>query len=282
VICASRDSQKVPQMHSPEFIQPLAVTRTQQTWRMPGASEILGCALPYLGLGDRLLLRAIGLLARLQIVSIHGLQHIRPACDPFILAVNHSTRRESLLVPALLLLQRGGRRLHLLADWNFRLIPGVGLIYSRAQVVTVLGKSAKPRALNILKPLYRRTLRPFEQARAHLLAGRSIGIFPEGKVNRDRDRLLRGRRGAARLSLETGAPVVPMGIRFPTVEPGQPIPGHAAMELHIGAPLVPPGPAQEEASLAAVTAWHTIIMTAIARQSGKAWTGTAEETGHAG
>jgi 1-acyl-sn-glycerol-3-phosphate acyltransferase len=269
-------------MHTLEFAQPVPVTPCQLTWRMPAAREILGCALPDLGLGDRLLLRAIGLLARCHIVSIHGLQHIRPTCDPFILAANHATRRESLLVPSLLLLQRGGRRLHFLADWNFRLIPGVGLIYSRAQVVTVPGKSAKPRALNVFMPLYRRALRPFEQARAHLLAGRSIGIFPEGKVNSNPDRLLRGRRGAARLSLETGAPVVPMGIRFPTVERGQPIPGHAAMELHIGAALVPPGPAWEEAPLAAVTAWHATIMAAIARQSGKAWTGATQEKGHVG
>jgi 1-acyl-sn-glycerol-3-phosphate acyltransferase len=163
---------------------------------------------------------------------------------------------------------------HFLADWSFRLIPGIGLIYSRAEVVTVLGKSARPRFLNALKPLYKRSLRPFEQAREHLIAGRSVGIFPEGTVNRDPDRLLRGRRGAARLSLETGAPVIPLGIRFPTVAPGQPIPSHAAMELHIGAPLAPPGPpAAERAPLPAVTEWHAAIMTAIARQSGKSWAG---------
>src|SRR5262245_6300827 len=267
-------------MQTPEFTQPLAGVPGQPAWRMPAASEILSAALPHLSLGDRLLLRAAALLARYQIVSIHGLQHVRAACDPFILAINHGTRRESLVVPALLLLRRGGRPLHFLADWNFRLIPGVDLLYSRAQVVTVLGKSAKPRVLNFLRPLYRHALRPFEQARAHLIAGHSIGIFPEGTGNRDPDRLLRGRRGAARLSLETGAPVVPMGIRFPTVARGQPIPGHAAMELHIGAPLVPPRLACERAPLSAVTAWHAAIMAAVARYSGKAW--MAEETGHVG
>jgi 1-acyl-sn-glycerol-3-phosphate acyltransferase len=261
-------------MHAPEVSQPLAVGPGQQIWRVPAPSEILGCALPDLGLGDRLLLRALALLARCQIVSIHGLQHIRAAGDPFILAANHTTRRESLLVPALLFLHRGGRRLHFLADWNFRLIPGVGLIYSRAQVVTVLRKSARPRFLNALKPLYQCSLRPFEQARAHLLAGRSIGIFPEGAVNRNRGRLLRGRRGAARLSLETGAPVVPMGIRFPSVADGQPIPLSTAMELHIGAPLVPPGPPLKEAPLPDVTDWHATIMRAIARHSGKTWNPT--------
>ncbi len=264
-------------MHVPELSQPLGIGPGQQAWRAPGLGEILGCALPHLGLGDRLLLRAFAMLARRQVLWIEGLQHIRTAGDPFILAANHATYRESLLVPALLLLHRGGRRLHFLADWNFRLLPGVGLLYARAQVVTVLGKSARPRLLNVFKPLYEGPLRPFEEAKAHLLAGRSVGIFPEGTINRDPGRLLRGRRGAARLSLETGAPVVPMGIRFPTVPPGEPVPAHAAMALHIGAPLVPSGPPLELAPLPAVTAWHTAIMTAIARHSGKTWNRAAAE-----
>src|SRR5262249_15944983 len=138
-------------------------------------------------------------------------------------------RLESLMVPAALCLNRGGRIIHFLADWNFRLIPGVGYIYSRAQVVTVTRKSAKPRFLNVLKPLYEQAVPPHERARRHLASGRSVGIFPEGEVNRDPDRMLRGRRGAARLSLETGAPVVPMGIRFPRHAPGRPINDHAMM-----------------------------------------------------
>jgi 1-acyl-sn-glycerol-3-phosphate acyltransferase len=166
---------------------------------------------------------------------------------------------------------------HFLADWNFQLIPGVGLIYARAQVVTVTRKSARPRFLNRLKPLYRHAQTSFERARAHLAAGRSIGIFPEGEVNRDRTRLLRGRRGAARLSLEMRIPVVPMGIRFPGSDPAGPVPAGAAMELHIGAPLRPPGSAAEEAGVTAVSAWHLVIMTEISRLSGKAWKETTTE-----
>ena len=78
------------------------------------------------------------------------------------------------------------------------------------------------------------------------------------------DQLLRGRRGAARLSLETGAPVVPMGIRFPGIKPGHRIQDHAVMELCIGAPLVPPAPVHEPASLDTVTHWHAAIMSEIA------------------
>jgi hypothetical protein len=64
------------------------------------ATEILACPLPRLGPGDRLLLRALALCASRYVVAIDGLQHIRPAQDPFILVANHSTLCESLLVPA--------------------------------------------------------------------------------------------------------------------------------------------------------------------------------------
>jgi len=244
------------------------------------AADILGHPLPHLHLGDRLLLRGLALIARRQIVAVHGLQHVRAAADPFILAANHNTCCESLLVPAVLFLHRGGRLMHFLADWNFRLIPGVGYLYRRAQVVTVTRKPAKPRFLNILKPLYRDAVPPLAGARLHLSAGRSIGIFPEGQVNRDPGRLLRGRRGTARLSLETGVPVVPMGIRFPGLEPGRRIRDGAVMELCIGAPLVPSTPASEPAALETVTHWHAAIMSEIARLSGKQWTAASKEANH--
>jgi 1-acyl-sn-glycerol-3-phosphate acyltransferase len=267
-------------MRVPDFAQPVTVGPGSLTWSSPAASHIVGCRLPHLGLGDRLVLRALALLASRHVVAIHGLQHIRAGMDPFILAANHNTRRESVMVPALVFLHRGGRIVHFLADWNFRLIPGVGFIYARAQVVTVTRKPARPRILNSLKPLYEHSQSALERARTHLVGGRSVGIFPEGQVNRDPGRLLRGRRGTARLSLETGVPVVPMGIRFPAADPDLPICGREPMELHIGAPLMPPGPPQERAGMRAVTGWHSVIMAEIARLSGKAWSAATKEANH--
>ncbi|NJO35689.1 MAG: hypothetical protein HC869_24035 [Rhodospirillales bacterium] len=104
--------------------------------------------------------------------------------------------------------------MHFLADWNFRLIPGMDFIYARAQVVTVTRKSAKPRFLNALKPLYRHAQPTLERARLIWPPAAPSGLFPEGEVNRDSRNLLRGRRGAARLSIETGIPVVPMAFVF--------------------------------------------------------------------
>lgn len=236
------------------------------------AGDVLKCALPHLGPSDRLLLRGLALVASRHVVSIQGLQHIAPARDPFILVANHGTMRESALVPSLLFLSRGGKRIHFLADWNYRIWPGIGLMYRRAEVVTVLRKPGRPRALNFLKAFYAHDHPPRVQARMHLAAGRSIGIFPEGQINPDPERMQRGRHGAARLSLELGVPVVPMGIRFPNVARGEPIPGNAPMALHIGAPVLPMKSAGPQASLPDVRAWHAAIMGEVARLSGKLWT----------
>jgi hypothetical protein len=57
----------------------MAVGAGSLTWRAPPLNQIIGHALPDLGLGDRVVLRALALLACRHIVSIHGLEHIRPA-----------------------------------------------------------------------------------------------------------------------------------------------------------------------------------------------------------
>jgi 1-acyl-sn-glycerol-3-phosphate acyltransferase len=116
---------------------------------------------------------------------------------------------------------------------------------------------------------------PLTQARHHLIAGRSIGIFPEGTVNRDRFQLLRGRHGAARLSLETGVPVVPAGIRF---SPSSPVDSDSRMDIVVG-PALPMPPASTVA-YADVRARHTQIMSAIGRLAGKTWKDTGVQ--HAG
>jgi 1-acyl-sn-glycerol-3-phosphate acyltransferase len=242
----------------------------------PSVRASLSLPLPELGLIDRMLVRSVALISRCKVCSIDGVEHIAPDRDPFILALNHSTRQEALLVPPLLFFLRRGRRIHFMADWNFRLIPGVGLLYRRAGAITVTRKPARPRFLNLAKPLFTDPASPMEQARQHLIAGRSIGVFPEGTVNRDPLRLLRGRHGAARLSLETGAPVIPVGLRFPTVPKGAGIPEGSLMSIEVGPPLMPSA-AADPAAYANVRDWHVRIMTTIGRLSGKAWESDAQE-----
>ena len=242
---------------------------SEQVWQPPALGELLRWGLPAQSTLDAWVVRSLALLARQQVLTVGGLDHIRTVHDPFIVAINHSTRTESLLVPALMVLYRGGRLIHFFADWNFRLIPGIGLIYRRAQTITVTRKSAKPAFLNVLKPLYMRPPGALNGARLYLEGGHSVGIFPEGTVNRDPDRLLPGHRGAAYLSIATGVPVVPVGIRFPGID-GR-IGDHARMEVEIGAALAPPPLRGRRPTRDDLIGWHATLMGEISRLAGKAW-----------
>jgi 1-acyl-sn-glycerol-3-phosphate acyltransferase len=239
-------------------------------WPLPGLARF----------GDRLLARLAGLLALRGIQDIEGWERIHPRNDPFLLVANHSSRREALLLPAILLLARGGSPVRFLADWNFRLIPGVGRLYDRTGTITLTRKDARPRLLNRLKPLFEPPIPAHVEALSHLRGGGSVGIFPEGTVNRDGGRLLRGRRGAARLSLEAGVPVVPVGIRFTGVDPrtGLVVSG-SSVRIRFGEVLHPPHPVALPASLGAVSDRHEELMTSIAALCSKEWSGTPPSRG---
>lgn len=219
---------------------------------------------------NRVLARVAALLARRQVQSVHGWQRLVDEPGPYLLVANHSSRREAVYLPALLMIARGGRPVHFMADWNFRLIPGAGYVYRHTGTITVTRKDARPRILNHLKPFFEQEVPPFEQARRLLLAGESVGIFPEGTVNRNAERLLRGRHGAARLSLETGVALLPVGIRFASRRNGQ-VDSSSAMSITIGRPLSPP--ALAEVATREVRDWHAELMTALAELSHKRWSG---------
>lgn len=231
---------------------------------------MLSAPAPHMVLRDRMLFRSLAALAARRLISVTGIEHIGSDRDPFILAPNHSTWVEAVLVPSFLVIRRQGKLIHFLADWNFRIVPGVGMIFRRGQVVTVARKDSKPKFLTVFRRFYEHPVPAMERARAHLVAGRPIGIFPEGTVNRDPERLLVGRVGMARLSLETGVPVVPVGIRYPGSWPHEPASEYAPMVIEIGPPMQPPA-VDGPPSATATRHWHTAIMGEISRLSGKAW-----------
>lgn len=236
-------------------------------WVPPGGAELFRWPLPNLGLFDRILIRNLVRAARRYVVSVSGIEHIGPDSDPFVLAANHASKPEAIYLPALLILLRRGHLVHFLGDWNFRLFPGINLLYRRFGVITVSHKPCPNRALNLLKPLYADPIGPFRRARKVLGQGRPIGIFPEGVVNRAPN-LLSGHPGAALLSLRSGAPVVPVGIIPVADANGRGRPGIA---IRIGAPMDPRAAGYATSTRAAITDWHAVIMSRIAELSGKTW-----------
>ena len=88
-----------------------------------------------------------------------------------------------------------------------------------------------------------------------LQAGKAFGVYPEGTRSRD-GRLYRGRTGVAQLALQSGAPVVPVGlIGTEQLQPvGSRLPRLAKVTVRFGEPLevagrydgVAPGRARRE------------------------------------
>lgn len=189
---------------------------------------------------------------------------------PVIFALNHTTKLEALVVPALLMALRGGRPVHFLADWNFLLVPGLATVFRIAEVIPVNRKPARPAFLNRFRARLCPDRSAHELARDRLAAGASVGIFPEGTATGLPDRLLSGHRGAAQLSLEAGVPLLPVGIRHAVGPGGRRVGEFAPMSLHFGEPLVPP-PGDRQPNRAEISEWHAQLMGALARLTGKRW-----------
>ncbi len=251
-------------------------------WHPPGQAEIWRRPLPLQsGVLTRVMVRSIFSVLRRDLVAVHGVERLATGSDPFIAVFNHSTRLEALLLPSLFCFLRQGRLVRFIADWNFALIPGIATLLRCGETILLVRKPARPTVLNVFRPWFERKGPAFERAASVLRDGGSVGIFPEGTTNRHPTRLLRGFDGAARLSLETGSPVLPIGIRFPNQSVEHPIRDRSPMEIFIGQPLHPsqhdPAPSRDH-----VRAWHARIMQEIGGLSGKLWDASSTRRKHHG
>lgn len=133
------------------------------------------------------------LVGKLWDFNVEGMEHI-PLSGPAVLCPNHVAAIDSMFVPAALdrdLIYVG--KSEYLDDWKTRwLFPALGMI-----------------------PIDRRggdhATAALDAARGVLNGGGLFGIYPEGTRSRS-GKLHKGHTGAARLAIETGAPIIPVGL----------------------------------------------------------------------
>lgn len=118
-----------------------------------------------------------------------------PATGPFIVVSNHFSDVDPVVVG--LAVWRSHRLPHFMAKESLFRVPVLGWGLRKTEMVPVLrGK--------------RGGADPLAAARRLLQDGKGVVMYPEGTLTRDPDLWpMRGKTGAARLALQTGAPVIP-------------------------------------------------------------------------
>ena len=155
--------------------------------------------------------------------EVNGMENV-PAEGGAIMAPNHLSVIDSFFLPVVL-----DRRItyvgkaEYMDDWKTKyLFPALGMV-----PIDRSGGTASQAAL--------------DTAARILESGELFGIYPEGTRSRSGN-LHKGRTGVARLSMRTGAPIVPVGLRG-TLEvqpPDQPAPKpFMTVEVNFGKPIDP-------------------------------------------
>jgi 1-acyl-sn-glycerol-3-phosphate acyltransferase len=145
---------------------------------------------------SRLLLRPLFML--LFRPHVRGRENV-PASGPFIIASNHLSFIDSMIIPLM-----APRRVGYLAKAEYFTGTGIGGWLTRTWF-TALG------ALPVERETHRAAQASLDTAMTVLNAGGGFGIYPEGTRSRD-GRLARGKTGVAWLALTADCPVVPVGV----------------------------------------------------------------------
>ncbi len=164
-------------------------------WRHPGVTGAIIYAVAASVLGS-----VLTIFSRIQIERHRGRRRVAQALPdgPIIVVSNHTSYADGVLLA--IICRRHGRTLRLLATSGVFRAPVVGSIVRRLGFVRVERGSALANAA-------------LDAAAEALAAGEAVGIFPEGRLTRDPDKWPeRGRTGAVRLALATGAPIVPVAM----------------------------------------------------------------------
>jgi 1-acyl-sn-glycerol-3-phosphate acyltransferase len=200
---------------------------------------------------------------------IEGLEHL-PAKGPVILASNHLSFIDSLLIPMI-----SPRRVAFLAKAEYWTTPGFKGRFMKG-FFTGIG------AVPVRRGEARASQEALDTALEVVTQGVAFGIYPEGTRSLD-GRLYRARVGVGWLALKSGAPVVPVGIigTNEVLPVGSKVPRFKRITVRFGEPILPaevdfPGAAVAENSRAR-RAVADAVLEAIGKLSGQEYAGVYNE-----
>jgi 1-acyl-sn-glycerol-3-phosphate acyltransferase len=186
----------------------------------------------------------VGGLARAMFrVRVAGIDHV-PRTGPGVVAGNHLSVLDGILV-AVVIARHRRRMTRFLTAAEFFDKRAFGWALRLYRMIPLRRGEGDAGAL--------------DEAIRTIGGGALAGIFPEGLVNPAPDRgLQRGRTGAARIALATGAPVIPVGIwgthrRYPKSGLRLARPWRPTVALSFGPPLAPDGDPASPGDLQAFT-----------------------------
>ncbi|GAB77095.1 1-acyl-sn-glycerol-3-phosphate acyltransferase [Austwickia chelonae] len=193
--------------------------------------------------------------------QVDGQENV-PTTGPVIIAANHLSFFDSIILPI-----TSPRPITFLAKAEYFTGTGLSGAWNRF-FFTAVG------AIPVDREEARAAQKSLDLALGVLADQRVFGIYPEGTRSRD-GRLYRGHSGIGHLVLESGAPVVPVGLRgTERIQPvGASFPRPAKVEVHFGRPLYlrekysgkPRGTARREIADEVMRAIHAL--------SGQEWAG---------
>jgi 1-acyl-sn-glycerol-3-phosphate acyltransferase len=194
--------------------------------------KIISAPMPYLTSFPRRVLKSF-LFCFDHLITAEDFDKLTVTDDPLIFTFNHNCSYETLLVPAYLISLRQGRKISFIIDWMFGYLPVLAWLFKQIDPIYVYNKRSNMVFLN----KYRAHHQPatvYEQCIARLKKNQSIGIFPEGTRNRNPESLLKGKKGIGYIALHSQAPVLPIGIDFPSrIQKGR-IPKFGRLILKVG------------------------------------------------
>lgn len=109
---------------------------------------------------------------------------------PKIIAANHANASDPIYLPYLL-----AEKTHCLFQNGLFAVPLLGWLFKKTGQVCVDRQHGRP---------------AYDQACALLKAGKTIALFPEGRLCR-REARIQAKNGTVRMALETGAAILPLG-----------------------------------------------------------------------